>query len=101
MRSMKILVVLFLFSFSLYAQNTPAPKKTAEKTEVKAEKYIDLDELRAMKANGATEKEITARYNEMIKAIDRDFHGVPVKNKKNTKEVSNKKTDNLTKDLSL
>lgn len=77
MKSLKILFILVFFSFSLYAQNEQTPKPTAKpKTE---KKYIDLDELRAMKANGANQEEINARYNEMIEAIERDFHGVPVK----------------------
>lgn len=76
MRSLKIFMIVFFFSFGLYAQNTNAPEPTAKpKTE---KKYIDLDELRAMKANGATQEEINARYNEMIEAIERDFHGAPV-----------------------
>ena len=77
MKSLKIFVLLVFFSASLYAQNTPTPKPASKpKTE---KKYIDLDELRAMQAKGASEEEINARYNEMIEAIERDFHGVPVK----------------------
>lgn len=75
MKRFKIFFILFFFTFSLYAQGTNVPKAAPKpKTE---KKYIDLDELKAMKANGATAEEITARYNEMIEAIDRDFHGVP------------------------
>lgn len=77
MKSLKIFILLFLFSFSLYAQNNNTPKTANSKPKME-KKYIDLDELRAMKANGASAEEINARYNEMIDAIDHDFHGVPL-----------------------
>ena len=78
MKGFKILIILFFFSFSLYAQSNNGPTKSTEKPKTE-KKYIDLEELKAMKANGATKEEINARYNEMIEAIERDFHGLPAK----------------------
>lgn len=98
MKSLKIFAIVFLFSFSLYAQNDNIAPKPADKPKTE-KKYIDMDELRAMKANGATDEEVNARYNEMIEAIDHDFHGVPVKKMKEQDLSTKKNAAKLLKDI--
>jgi hypothetical protein len=98
MKSLKIFVILFFFSFSLYAQNDNTTPKPADKPKTE-KKYIDLEELRAMKANGATDEEVNVRYNEMIEAIDQDFHGVPVKKMKESDLSTQKNATQLLKNI--
>lgn len=91
MRTFKLLFIILAvvsINISTFAQNPGFNDgiKKNQKKEVRSEKVVSLEDIEQLRKAGVDEKIIEAKYNQMIEAMETEFH-YPAPQKSNVKQT--------------